>query len=360
MNIQEVDPKILDKLLLKLIENLEKGRDNIYLLAEAINHKIQGLQLEIKDLNLTLAQLDQVFGGNIPDGKAGNKREDSNTKRQPELIKLQQIRDDLLWQLESLRVTYRNAYEYMDTTHMALRVLQGQLTKFDQPQADVPPGLERALWLLESQEVERRKISRELHDGPAQTLAAVLMELDYLQRLGDQDPDSLRPKLDLVKKMSRDCLDEIRRIIFDLKPALLDPDLHHTLQEYLRDIQLKYNLEIEFSLIGDKKKYGLVLAGSIFRIVQEAISNIHKHAGTQKAMVRLEDNGQRLTLIIKDQGIGFDLQQQTPEESYGLLGIKERVQLLGGVMEIHSQPGAGTQIIIIVPLEGEESNESQG
>lgn len=361
---------ILDGLLLNLIEVLERGRDDIYLLAEASNDKMRCLQLEMEDLDLEFSRVLEQFQEKpngetmtsqglrefIPGLEAGD-IEESNTEGQLDLIKLQRKRDVLLQQMQSFKAAYQHAYEYMNTTHTALKVLQGQLNIFDQSQVNAPPGKEAALWLLKSQELERRKIARELHDGPAQTLAAVLIQLDFLQRPGEGDLPGLKGKLDLIKGMSRESLDEIRRILFDLKPAPLEKDFHITLQEYLRDVQLKYNLQIEFSLTGEKKKYNRLLASSVFRIIQEAISNIRKHAATEKVMLRLEDNGPKLTLIIEDQGIGFDPQQQVPEESYGILGMKERVQLLGGVMQIHSQPGAGTQISIIVPLEGEENNE---
>ena len=369
------EQNILEGLLLKLIQALEKGRDDIYLLAEASNTKIRRLQLEMENIDLdytrVMEQLQekqqnenvatQVLSEAIPSW-AIDGIEESNTEGLLDLIKQQQIqmqrkRDEILQQLQNLKTTYRHAYEYLNTTHLALQVLQGQLNIFDQPQVDASKGKQAALWLLKSQEIERRKIARELHDGQAQTLAAVLMLLDYLQRLGDKDLHSMDHTLGLIKAMSRESLDEIRRVIFDLKPAQLEEGFYHTLEAYLRDIQLKYNLQIEVSLIGVKRKYDPALSASILRIVQEAISNIRKHAATEKAMLRLEDDGQKLTLIIKDQGIGFDPQQQGAQESFGILGMKERVQLLGGVIQINSQPGAGTHILIIVPLEGEENNE---
>jgi two-component system sensor histidine kinase DegS len=93
-------------------------------------------------------------------------------------------------------------------------------------------------------------------------------------------------------------------------------------------------------------------------MVQEAITNVRKHAGVNKALVKLEDNGSHLTLVIKDEGCGFDpseLGQQ--RESYGIVGMQERVQIFGGELDIFSRPGEGTQIIIKVPLEGEADHE---
>jgi two-component system sensor histidine kinase DegS len=369
--------KILDGLMLQLIQTLEKGRDDIYLLAEASYHRIQRLQLELEDLDLELTGVmepltEELKGkkGDCPvsseaiQGLETNKIEELNTAgqldSQLQQNRMQRKRDMLQQELQSFKAAYRYAYEYLNTTHMAIKILQGQPNIFHQPKVDVPKGTEGALWLLKSQELERRKIARELHDGPAQTLAAVLMHLDFLQGLGGQDLDSLQQKLDLIKDMSRECLNEIRRILFDLKPVLLEEDFYHSLQEYLRELQFKYNLQVEFSQIGEKRKYDLLISGSLFRIIQEAMSNIRKHAHTEKATLRLEDSGNKITLIIQDQGAGFDPQKEAPEDSYGILSMKERVQLLGGVMKIDSEPGAGTQITIIVPLEGEENNEREG
>jgi two-component system sensor histidine kinase DegS len=91
----------------------------------------------------------------------------------------------------------------------------------------------------------------------------------------------------------------------------------------------------------------------LFRLVQEAITNVRKHARVNKALVKMEDSGSTLTLVIKDEGCGFDLEEVEQRESYGLLGMQERVRLFGGELQILSQPREGTQIIIKVPLERE-------
>ncbi|HOB12461.1 MAG TPA: ATP-binding protein [Syntrophomonadaceae bacterium] len=101
----------------------------------------------------------------------------------------------------------------------------------------------------------------------------------------------------------------------------------------------------------------MALEVGLFRLVQEAITNVRKHAGVNKALVKMEDSGSLLTVVIKDEGCGFDPNEISKHrESYGIMGMKERVQLFGGELQILSQPGEGTQIIIKVPLEGEADN----
>ena len=105
--------------------------------------------------------------------------------------------------------------------------------------------------------------------------------------------------------------------------------------------------------MGQEKQYDLSLETALFRLVQESITNIRKHSGVKRANVKFEDNGSILTMIIKDEGCGFEPGKSSDKESYGILGMKERVSLFGGKLDITSIPGAGTQVIIQVPLEGE-------
>jgi two-component system sensor histidine kinase DegS len=209
-------------------------------------------------------------------------------------------------------------------------------------------------WIIESQEAERRKIARDLHDGPAQSMAGMLIRLDLMQRLWDQDVRSIYSEIDNVKDMGKETLADIRRIMFDLKPSLLHQNsFSTTLTDYFNDYEAKYNFTIEFLQIGQERQYELSLEIALFRLVQEAITNIRKHAGVKRAMVKLEDNGKVLTLVIRDEGRGFDLDASRNKESYGILGMKERVSLFRGKLDIISTPGSGTQVIITVPLEGE-------
>ena len=209
-------------------------------------------------------------------------------------------------------------------------------------------------WIIESQEAERRKIARELHDGPAQSMAGILIRLDLIKRLGNQDFKGIYEEIDNVSSMGRETLADVRRIMFDLKPSLLhENNFSNTLKEYFNDYEAKYNFTIDFLQIGQDKQYNLSLETALFRMVQEAVTNIRKHSGIKRAVVKFEDNGANLTLVVKDEGIGFEPNNTGDKESYGILGMKERVNLFGGKLDIISAPGAGTQVIIQVPLEGE-------
>jgi two-component system sensor histidine kinase DegS len=210
--------------------------------------------------------------------------------------------------------------------------------------------------IIQSQESERRKLARELHDGPAQILASAIIRLELMGHL-QPDQNTYKQEIESIKNICRESLAEIRQIMFDCRPALLrDKGLTDTLAAFFDDYKAKFNFNIDFELSGKEKKYGIAMDTALLRLIQEAITNVRKHAGVNKALVRLENGAKVLTLVIKDEGSGFDTDEVfwASKDSYGILGMKERVQLLGGEMEIISSQGIGTQVIIKVPVEGED------
>ncbi len=375
---------MLDAVLLDVITTLEKGRDDIFDIAEESGKQAQRIEIELNDAKIeTNRVIDEVqkqeknerfarlrlmeVSQNFRSYSETDIQKAYETARECQLrlmdlrqneMYLRRRRDELSQQLKKFRAINQKADKFMNTTGMALKILSGNLERISYTLEDAVKSKQVGLWILQSQEAERRKIARELHDGPAQSMASMLIRIDFVQRLWDNDISRINEELDNIKKMSRESLDDIRRIMFDLKPALIhEEEFYYTLRDYLRDFQVKYNFDIDFVMFGEKKKYDIAMESAIFRLVQEAVTNIRKHAGVNKAMVKLEDNGKILTLVIKDEGTGFNADQLDPDkESYGIMGMKERVQLLGGEMEINSRPGEGTQIIITVPLEGEAMN----
>jgi len=214
------------------------------------------------------------------------------------------------------------------------------------------------LWIVETLEAERRKIARELHDGPAQSLASMLIRLDLIMRMIPEDDIHIRHELQNLKAIGTESLTDVRSIMYDLKPTLVhDQGLSNTFKDYFNEYEAKYDFVIDYVVFGQQRQYDLALEVGLFRLVQEAITNVRKHAGVNKALVKMEDSGSLLTVVIKDEGCGFDPNEISKHrESYGIMGMKERVQLFGGELQILSQPGEGTQIIIKVPLEGEADN----
>jgi signal transduction histidine kinase len=206
--------------------------------------------------------------------------------------------------------------------------------------------------LIHSQEEERRRIARDMHDGLAQMIVSAFQ---YLQAHAFTVPEeSDRQALEKGLALLSECIDESRRVIFDLRPSTLDDfGLVLALRQYLQRLEADLDWQVEFSLVGQVGPLSPALETAIFRLVKEALSNARKHAATQKVLVRLACQNNALTITVRDWGIGFNTREAAARRNgqLGLMGMKERVSLLNGTFHLRSKPGAGTLIRITLPLE---------
>ncbi len=380
-NLGEGKLERLDKVLTQVVDVLEKGRGEIFDIAEECRNQCVAMEVELEELKqetgkviaevekykklLQSARLRLVeVSRNFHSYSEDNIREAYEKAReiQVALIDLKQKefylrrrRDELAVQIKRLRQISVKADKILNDTGIALKILRGSAEKISDVLEETHRSRQMEMWIVESQEAERRKIARELHDGPAQSMASMLIRLDLIEHLRMKDPDCIAEEIENIKEMGKETLADIRRIMFDLKPTLLhEENLSSALKEFFDDYKVKYNFNIDFVFFGKERKYDFSLETALFRLVQEAINNVRKHAGVRRAMVKMEDNDKYLTLIIKDDGKGFDIESVSAnKESFGIMGMKERVELFGGELDIISSPGSGTQVIIRVPLQGE-------
>ena len=207
--------------------------------------------------------------------------------------------------------------------------------------------------ILEAQEEERRRLSREIHDGPAQLLANVLIRSDLVIKVfNEQGPDRALNEIRSLKEMIRGALYEVRRIIYDLRPMALDDlGLVPTLKKYLQTVEeYHYPIRIRFVHLGESKRLPPKYEVALFRIIQESVTNALKHAKANEITVKLEIQKDQVTAVVKDDGIGFDPEIKK-DGSFGILGMKERVSLIEGNFSIESQVNQGTVVTIRVPVE---------
>lgn len=210
------------------------------------------------------------------------------------------------------------------------------------------------LHAIQVQEEERRHLAREIHDGPAQLLNSVVLRIDVCQRLVDHDTDRLKHELTQLKDLVRLSIQDVRKIIFDLRPMALDDlGLVPALRQYLKDYQTRTGIETDFAFYGNDRRYNPAFEVALFRLCQEALTNVAKHAGAARVWVTVETTGgQEIKLTVKDDGVGFDPSAVKPEgnSKFGLVGMRERAELLSGSMEIQSAPGRGTKLVFLFPL----------
>jgi len=212
-----------------------------------------------------------------------------------------------------------------------------------------------ALSIIKAQEEERKRLAREIHDSPAQSMANIVMRAEYCLKLLDIDPAKVREELVALQELVRMSLMDVRKIIFDLRPMVLDDlGLVPAIKRYLSDFRLQNEHPVEFLFFGQQRRLDSSVEVSLFRIVQEAVTNIRKHAQANNALVKVDALDKKINIYIKDDGIGFDqdkVMMERSHEGYGLVGIRERVQLLKGEMSITSSPGNGMALCISVPTE---------
>ena len=220
--------------------------------------------------------------------------------------------------------------------------------------------------VITAEEEERKRVARELHDDTSQALNGILMSLDAVS-FGVSPGDPLLARLATIRDHCLKTLQGLHQLIRDLRPPVLDDlglesAIRWVLENHLRDRGIDYSLEVDttWQEPAARSRLGLERADvelRLFRIIQEAVTNIVRHAHATHVRVTLGLEGSLWVLRIRDDGIGFDPDSVTPYSGdgaewagYGILGMQERVALLDGDMNIESSPGAGTEIIVAVPV----------
>jgi two-component system sensor histidine kinase DegS len=203
-----------------------------------------------------------------------------------------------------------------------------------------------ALEVHQAVEAERLRIARELHDGPAQVMSNLVLEAEILERLLKRDPALLQAELQQFRNAVTNAVADVRRFMFDLRPGSLDDlGLIATLRRFTGDWQQQSGIVCRFNLTGEDRRLPPGLEETMFRIVQEALANVRRHAEARTVEVDLDVRPDRVRLRIRDDGRGFDPEApQTGQRRLGLVGMRERAAAAGGQLEVRSGPGAGTEV----------------
>jgi signal transduction histidine kinase len=205
--------------------------------------------------------------------------------------------------------------------------------------------------LLRLQEEERERISRELHDHLGQLLTALGMDVEWVLGHCPTEFSSVHERLQEATHLVQEAVHVTRELSATLRPGELKGlGLEASLRKYLRDFGRRSGLEAAFSSNLQEHALPSEVATNIYRIVQEALTNIARHAAATQVHVSLSCTEKKLTLRITDDGKGFDPVRISDSHAVGLVGMQERTRLIGGTLAIRSQPGAGASITLEVPL----------
>lgn len=210
---------------------------------------------------------------------------------------------------------------------------------------------------------ERTRIACEIHDGFVQSLAGVNFKLDLCQQLIRKKSRASLATIKESKAQLKLAIQEARQVIFNLRPLHYDKmELVPALTNYFKSYQLQTHIATKFSVSGDEQILFPRTKIFLFRIIQEALSNVQKHARADRVSIKLEIEMELLRVTITDNGIGFDLEAvlRDPEkwDHFGIKGILERARLVGGEGRVQSKPGKGTKIIVEVPLGHREERDN--
>ncbi len=212
--------------------------------------------------------------------------------------------------------------------------------------------------IIAAQEEERKRISRDLHDELGQALTAIKINLDMINLEIPPDSERVKTRVGDAVALVSSTLDSVRRLSFELRPSMLDDlGLITVLGKLVSDFRTRTGIEIDFEHSGVDERLSQEMEVTLYRVVQEALTNIMKHSGARKVQVILsheEDRG-LVSLKVEDDGSGIPEQGRKEAKGFGLMGIRERVSLLGGNFRIFSQEGSGTKIFIDIPYtQGEQ------
>lgn len=380
MKIKQFDTKALDEIIEKMINTVDSSKKEVFQISEHCHHDFDSITEELNNVKqMVLKVIDEGDRLEVEVRKARNQLSDvsMNFKKyseeevrvvyekahqlQMDLSMNRQMekqlrvhRDDLERRLLGLSETIEKAEHLVSQISVVLNYLTSDIKQVGEVLEDAKAKQDFGLKVIAATEDERKRLSREIHDGPAQMLANVIIRSDLIERVyRDGGPDEAIKEIHSFKKMVRAALYEVRRIIYDLRPMALDDlGLVPTLRKYLQTIEEYHNKSIiKFVNLSEECRLPGKYEVAMFRLIQESVTNALKHSQASEIVVRLEISAKAINALIKDNGVGFDIDKKSPK-SFGIIGMRERVDLLDGHISIDSKIGAGTSVFINVPIVG--------
>jgi len=246
---------------------------------------------------------------------------------------------------------------------LSLGIPVGEVAQDIEEKTPTPSRQSAIVRVIEAQENERRRLARQMHDGPAQSLTNLILQAEICERLFDLDPQQAHLELENLKQAVHATFQDTRRFILGLRPMMLDDlGLVPTLRRYIQDFQEKSGLSIDLHIRGEERRLAPHLEVTIFRVIQELLNNVDQHAQATHVDVTLDLEGEAVAVTVEDDGSGFDVEETLAaareslgislgmgRKSVGLITIQERTEMLGGEVEIDSSVGRGTKVRLEIP-----------
>ncbi len=366
----------LQNVLNKTINSLEDSKKDIFSIAESTRKEYDNIKNELElikeDIKEVIDDLDRLEKINkkarirlmevsrdfhryneLDIKKAYQEAEETSIEIAVMREKEEQMkkrRQELENRLISLKDNVQRAENLVSKVSIIKEFLTGELENINEQFDDLRQKNNLAIKIIQAQEEERRRLARDIHDGPAQSIANLVFRVELTQKLIDKDLDKARQELEELKSLIRMSMQDVRKIIYNLRPMSLDDlGLVPTLKRYIDNFLDQTGILIDFKVIGSRKRLSGTYEVTIFRLIQEALNNIFKHAEASSGKVRLEYGVDIINIFVSDDGIGFN-NREIGEEKYGLISMRERCNLLGGSINVESEVNKGTIIKVRLPL----------
>ena len=369
--------KELDQIVKSTIDAVEKSKGQIFDIYEASRREMEHLQRDVERLKQQTAEI--IFKVDDIEKRERRSRlrlmevsrdfqryseahikeayEEAN-RLQVDLAVLRsqeqsirRMRDEAETRLKTLKETVDKAERLVSQVGVVLDFLSTEMGGVVNQLETLQQKQFFGAKIIQAQEEERRRVAREIHDGPAQSMANIVFRAEVCEHFLDSDVERARNELQELRALVRSSLAEVRKIIFDLRPMTLDDlGLVATVKRALEGVEKRSGLVCELRVSGSAQRLDSHVEVGVFRIVQEAVTNVEKHAQARTVVVQLDYSFHFISLVIEDDGQGIADLENIGEESFGLMGMKERVSLLGGEIAIESKVGEGTRIKVKIPL----------
>ena len=391
MSDSVLDVKRINQILNETIDTIEKNREEIFEITEHARRECKNIEEELEKVKTRVNEVvDEVDNLEVEDKKSRMKLanvsknfqvyneeairkayEKANDLRVLLTLKREEERT-LIEKKRELEIRYKEALIVLEKAEninkqvgVAIEYLKGNLDDILVAVDDLSKKQYLGIKIIEAQEEERQRLARDMHDGPAQSMANILVKAELCERLIDSDKDRAKYELVNLKDIAKGNLKSIRKIIYDLRPMSLDDlGLVPTLERYIYNFERESGIDVNLNTVGDMNKVESVIKIAVFRIMQESLNNIEKHSHAKNVDIKIEKTLTRLNLIVDDDGDGFDISRNPIDRDlhsggFGLISMKERAELLNGKFKVTSSPGLGTKVYLSIPL-SEEENVHEG
>jgi two-component system sensor histidine kinase DegS len=387
----DIQVETIDKVIKKTVEVLEKSKYQIFEICEnaqserdSLNNELSILKLDLDQIIIKVDKLDHHYRlsrirltevsrdfdryqeEDIRKAyeAATNIQMDLSISREKE-VNLKARRDELHLRIRNSDRTIERAEALGSQMSVVLEYMSGDMSQVTRILESAKNRQLIGLKIIMAQEEERKRISREIHDSVAQSIANVVLRAEIAEKMmTKQDLDGVKSEVHELKAQARLGLEEIRKIIFNLRPMALDDlGLIPIMRKFTQDFEEKTKIRTKFTLHGKESRLPSAMEVAVFRLAQEAFTNVLKHAEASFVSLDITYQSKMVKITVQDNGKGFQVDAMHAKLSsgshFGIIGMQERVDLLEGRFEIESNMDGGTKIDMLIPIKMDNGKEKE-